>query len=67
MWPSFFVSLRSVILMLLDTKEGRFFLIFQKEKKIPTPPYGKPGEIESSGLRQSKEKIFLYNRNIISS
>ena len=33
LWVSCFVSLGLIVLMLLGRKEGRFFLIFQNQKK----------------------------------
>ena len=53
--------------MLLGRKEGSFFFFFFKKQKklnkISLPPlYGKPEEIESSGLRQSKEEIKTLNK-----
>ena len=66
-WLSFFVSLASAVLMLLGTKEGRIFFSFQnlkKKKDIFSLPhlYGKREELESCGLRHSKEEIKSLNK-----
>ena len=67
-WLRFFVSLGSVVLMLLGTKEGRIFFSFQNVRKksyffLPPPLYGKREELESSGQRHSKEEIKVLKEN----